>query len=470
MINNPSGESSALIAFTQEKSHLLDHYHDLFEIQFFQDFSEWKKAGILAPTFIIAGGDSPYTASILGKLRRDSEAFASLCFVTDSMSSIDSGLSDGQLPPPVQLQSVIRNFLDLSSAYKNSETHISHLERLIQYLWLRPDFILHPHQGWQYPRLYRYPLLEALSQDKSDSFEWLQGLVNSKLMEPAVLIDRQRECMHCHSAHLSFVDVCPNCHAIDIELQASLHCFTCGCVDIQEKFIQSGSLVCPKCNTQLRHIGSDYDRPIENHGCRSCHQTFVESDVLVRCVMCKKEMAPSDLVTNKIQSWQLSERGRIIAVRGEVFDVASSFDQLNFIPKELFIHDLDWLLISSRRYPDITFSLYGIYFANLPELADLFGHAKLLQILESFAQRLRAMLRTPDLSTRTAENMLWLLLPHTDAQGVSSFHKRIESSMKTLLDDSDKKLDCRFISVASSQVSNKGNAELLLARLHGELV
>lgn len=470
MINSPSGENGKLIFFSQEKSHSLDHYHDLFKIQFFQDFSEWKKAGTLPSAFIIAGGDSSYTASILGKLRRDSETFASLCFITESMSSIDSGLSDGQLLPPVQLQGVISNFLDLSNAYKNSETHISHLGRLIKYLWLRPNFILHPHHGWQYSRFYRYPLLEALGQDKSDSFEWLQSLANSKLMEPVALIDRQRECAYCHSSHLSFIDVCPGCHAIDIELQASLHCFTCGCVDIQEKFIHSGMLICPKCNTQLRHIGSDYDRPIENHSCRVCHQTFVESNVLARCMACEKVMMPNDLASNRIRSWRLSDRGRVIAVRGEIFDIASSFDQLNFISKELFLHDLDWLLISSRRYPDITFSLFGIYFANLTELIDLTGHTQLLQMLESFAQRLRGMLRTPDLSTRTAENMLWLLLPHTDGQGLRNFQKRIESSMQVLQEEGDMQFDCRFISAASSQISNKENAELLLAHLHGELV
>ena len=80
------------------------------------------------------------------------------------------------------------------------------------------------------------------------------------------------------------------------------------------------------------------------------------------------------------------------------------------------------------------------------------------------------MLRTPDLSTRTAENMLWLLLPHTDAHGLSSFHKRIDNNMQILLEDSDKKLDCRFIGATSSQISNKENAELLLARLQGELI
>jgi GGDEF domain-containing protein len=288
-------------------------------------------------------------------------------------------------------------------------------------------------------------------------------------MEALALVDRQRECMHCRSSHLSFIDVCPNCSAIDIKLQASLHCFTCGCVDAQDKFMHSGSLVCPKCHTHLRHIGSDYDRPLENYRCQACSQTFIEGDVRVRCATCEKEMNPGDLILNEIHTWRLSDKGRTIAFRGEVFDLSSGFDQLDFISRDLFVHDLDWMMVMARRYPSINFSLFGIYFANLPDLAELLNHARLLQMLESFAQRLRNLLRTPDLSTRTSENMLWLLLPNTDEQGLSGFHKRMENNINLLLEESGQKLDFRFISVSSRKLSDKENAELLLARLFGEL-
>jgi GGDEF domain-containing protein len=171
-----------------------------------------------------------------------------------------------------------------------------------------------------------------------------------------------------------------------------------------------------------------------------------------------------------VHNWRLSDKGRTIVFRGEVFDLSSGFDQLDFVSRELFIHDLDWMMVTSQRYPNVHFSLFGIYFANLPDLVELFNHARLLQMLESFAQRLRSLLRTPDLSTRTAENMLWLLLPNTDEQGLIGFHRRIENSMKVLLEESEHKLDFRFISISSQNITGKENAELLLARLSGELL
>lgn len=127
-------------------------------------------------------------------------------------------------------------------------------------------------------------------------------------------------------------------------------------------------------------------------------------------------------------------------------------------------------MVLSHRYKNISFSLFGIYFVNLVELVDEIGHTRLLQVMESFAQRLRNLLRTPDLSARTAENMLWLLLPNTDKQGLAGFHKRIEASMNQLVLESDQKLIYRFCSISSDQLSDQEDAELLLARLSGELL
>ncbi|UJP05067.1 MAG: GGDEF domain-containing protein [Nitrosomonas sp.] len=459
-----------LIFFSQEADSLAAQYKDSFAVQQLSDFAAWERNRIVPAAFVIAGSDKQYFSSIAGKIRRDSEVFASLCFSTELITSPDNALLDGLLPPAVDLQKAIDTTNDLLKSLKGKENYLTHQGRLIKYLWLRPHLVLQPQHEWNNPRFYRYPLLEALSLDQADSFEWLRNLTNAKILEAVSLVDRQRECMYCRSSHLRFIDICPNCSAIDIKLQPSLHCFTCGCVDAQDKFLQSGSLVCPKCHTHLRHIGSDYDRPLENYHCQACHQSFMEGDVQVRCAMCEKEMNPNDLILNEVHAWRLSDKGRTIAFRGEVFDLSSGFDQLDFISRELFIHDLNWMMVMTRRYPAVKFSLFGIYFANLPELVEVFNHTRLLQMLESFAQRLRNLLRTPDLSTRTSENMLWLLLPNTDEYGLTGFQKRMEKSMDQLLEESDYKLNFRFISMHSQKLPQKESAELLLARLVGELL
>lgn len=181
--------SDKLIVFSQEKISLSDQYSTAFQTHYFDDVSGWKKENI-APSAILIAGHSEYTATLLNSIRRDDDLYLSLCFVSDSIPSININLTDGQLPPPQQLKSAIDHYDDLLNAYKNSETHVSELGRLVKYLWLRPNFTLLPTHEWHYPRYYRYPLLDALNRDKFGSFEWLQSLANTNLLEPTGLIDR----------------------------------------------------------------------------------------------------------------------------------------------------------------------------------------------------------------------------------------------------------------------------------------
>ncbi len=458
-----------LIFFSQHITPLSDQYVSDFEVKQFHNFIEWQNERIKPSAFVVVGSDADYVTSIIGSIRRDDHYFASLCFSTETANDINNQLSDGLLPEPENLKHVIAHFTDLETSFKHTDGPLSYLDRLIKYLWVRPDFVLQPCYEWQQARSYCYPLLDALSLGELEAFGWLRNLENRKILESAVLVDRQMECKFCSASHLAYIDVCPNCHSKDINLQASLHCFTCGHVDVQEKFIQTGSLVCPNCHTQLRHIGSDYDRPIENHRCQSCNNAFIDGEVVSRCAVCRKEMSPNDLVSNRIYSWKLSNRGRVIAVRGMSADLSASFDHIDFISEEIFTFNLDWFLIMSRRYSNIHFSLLGIYFANLTELSEVVGHTKLFRILEAFSQRLRGLLRNTDLTTRTTENTIWLLLPNTDEPGLERVHERVEENLQLLLEDSDKALDYRFVSAASTQIPKEENADLLLARLYGQL-
>ncbi|HNO74952.1 MAG TPA: GGDEF domain-containing protein [Nitrosomonas mobilis] len=466
-IREPESAFPRIVCLVVSQFSLPSDYTD-WEIDYYLRFEDWipDKSGHVI--FVIANKDPSAVVPLLQQIRRHPDFCTALCYVTGSVNPEIEQLADGGLPEAAILRERFGHFQELLTSFNESETAILPTGRLIKYLWLRPHFVVKPCRTWQTSRYWFYPLLNALNPD-DDAFDWLRALVNQRVIESADLIDRQRECPHCRSSHLSFIDVCPNCGSLDIAQQASLHCFTCGHVDVQDNFLQGGALVCPKCLTQLRHIGSDFDRPIENHSCHTCHHVFVESDVQVRCMHCGRSSQPTDLVEHKIQSLRLSDRGRIIAVRGDTFDIAASFDQLQFIPGELFKHDLDWLLILARRYSMINFSLFGIYFPQLPELAEKIGHVRLMQLLEVFAQRLRSMLRTPDLSTRTAENMLWLLLPQTDEKGLRGFHTRIKASLGDIMKDSDHQLDYQLIGINSAQINEQEDAQLLMARLYAEV-
>ena len=138
-------------------------------------------------------------------------------------------------------------------------------QRVLCWLWLRPAATLLPVRDCRSAGIYRYPLVEAIAADSNfNSFGWLQQKRQENLLEAGKLNDRIRQCSHCLSSRLNYVDVCPDCHGLDIARQPSLHCFVCGHVAPQQEFLKGELLICPNCLSRLRHIGSGLNqiRPV----------------------------------------------------------------------------------------------------------------------------------------------------------------------------------------------------------------
>ena len=87
-------------------------------------------------------------------------------------------------------------------------------------------------------------------------------------------------------------------------------------VDDQDSFMQQGTLRCPKCVTTLRHIGVDYDRPLEKYRCLSCNARFIEATVLARCYECGQSSKPDDLVMTPIHEYRIGKLTHHIAREG----------------------------------------------------------------------------------------------------------------------------------------------------------
>lgn len=165
--------------------------------------------------------------------------------------------------------------------------------------------------------IYSFPIIDLLFPDIYSTYRYVLSEQGRGVLEPEALIDRIRVCSHCNSGHLNYVEVCPDCSSIDIDSQSSLHCFTCGHVGEQHSFQRRGKLECPKCLTQLRHIGVDYDRPLENHVCHSCSSLFVEAATISQCLSCDSKIKVEELVVRKIYQYRLGEVGEYIFQHGK---------------------------------------------------------------------------------------------------------------------------------------------------------
>lgn len=341
--------------------------------------------------------------------------------------------------------------------------------RLLAHLFVREDSPLEPIKTLSRPAFYAYPRAEAIGGDVQNVDAWLHVLQKRGLLSEHKLVDRLRHCPKCVSTRLNYIDICPQCRSINIEEVPFLHCFTCGNVAPQEEFVSTWSLSCPRCRTTLRHIGVDYDRPLENYICHDCGAKFSDPLVVANCMDCDGQFDPDELLVRKVSSYVLSEKGHLSVLTGNLDDVYSMLEMLNFIHPTNFNFLVDWMLRLTQRYPEDAFSIIGINLLNVDQIAQQEGMARAREVMDGLAGRIRGILRSTDLTTRTASNILWLLLPKTDAAGGKVLLDRIKG-FKNLSLESGASIDFdTVLFTAPRDHQQNETAELLIARLAGEM-
>ncbi|WP_018949985.1 diguanylate cyclase domain-containing protein [Thioalkalivibrio sp. ALMg11] len=335
---------------------------------------------------------------------------------------------------------------------------------LLTLLWSHPHMSLQPVRDWSAPELYRYPLLDVLLEEDTPEF-WLRGLKQRRLVEGQELVDRVRLCPGCRHGHLSFVDVCPECDSLDIRTEPGLHCFSCGHVAPQRLFQDNGMLSCPNCHATLRHIGEDYDRPLENHVCGGCQHMFMEGRVLARCMACGQAHDPDALEALGVYRYRLSEAGRLVARTGDIGDLYGVFDEINYVSPEHFEFFFDWTLKLRERHEEIRFGLILLHLNGLARVIDTLGHGRGAALVDSFAERVKALVRTTDLVTRTADDRIWLLLPQTSADGVDVLAGRLSRLMEDSVEGTALDRLGRVYHESSIGMSEAEDAAAVMARL-----
>ena len=326
----------------------------------------------------------------------------------------------------LQARSLSERALSIRRSFKRDPASLHFDERVLLFLYLRDNVELQPLCDRRSAQLYRYPMVEALARDGEDAAGCLATLTRRRLLEPALLIDRTRHCRSCASAHLHYLDVCPHCSSIHIGKAASLHCFSCGNVGPEVDFHDDGALICPKCSTTLRHIGVDYDRPLTQYACGSCHHVFMETKVIARCLDCGTAAEPDALDVREIATLRLAPHGRAALRAGQIQESFAALDTANYVEPPYFRRLLDWTLATHVRHSEMRFALILVEFQNATEVIEQQGAARVFLMLDEFARRLHELLRTSDITTRTQEERLWLLLPFSSPEGLAA---RLEKAL-----------------------------------------
>jgi GGDEF domain-containing protein len=434
----------------------------------FTSFDEFQNSALTPAAFVIKSDYESYIRALLHQIRRTPEYATSLVFTYGNVSDCDQPLSDG--PMPSTREALLNRIGDMQKRARAIRAHGDNQtpeSLLLEYLWLRPGQVLEPQSDWKHPRRYSYPILEIFDPSDSDPDVYLQKMDREGLLEKVSLKDRQRECDFCGSAHLSFIDVCPNCRSIEIDQHTALHCFTCGLIAPEERFVHGSQRACPKCGAQLRHIGTDYDRPLETCVCASCEHVFVEGEVVARCAICAHSMPPTTLRLHKFYSWRLGAAGRL-AAQGNLESMHGQNAAVNRDSLEHFVASLDWMLKMMQARRDLHFALMGLHLKNRVELENTLGSDNASRLIDAYVERLRELLHEADLMTRADDENILVLIPHFDQKRIAQLHVAI----KTLTEQSQQNdgigplWKIKDISVNAKSAGNE-NAESLLSRLKG---
>lgn len=435
----------------------------------FTAYREFREAAIKPAAFVFKSDDERYTGTLLRQLRRDPDHATALAFIDGTVSATDQPLTDGVMPSnaPALLEH-IGEFQSRAGSIRQTGDDQSPEASLLKYMWLRPGYVLEPLADWRHPRGYHYPVLEALDRSESDPDLCLQKMDRQGYLERVELKDRQRECDHCGSAHLSFIDVCPTCRSIDIDQHAALHCFNCGLIAPETRFVRGSQRYCPKCTSQLRHIGTDYDRPLETCVCSSCDHVFVEGDVVARCAICAHTMSPTSLRLRKLYSWRLSSAGRLAAQDGVTSE--TKVEGHRHASRDQYSTALDLMIKIARGQSDFNFMLMGLRLKNRAALESGLGVSSAARLVNAYVERLTESIDDADLMTRHDEETILFILPGYDRKRLARLRGAIKtlSSQAKQSDGAGPVWDVVELPVTSKIVNNE-NADAILVRLHAML-
>lgn len=297
------------------------------------------------------------------------------------------------------------------------------LDKLLAWLWLGSQRRLAPLCQSERQDLYYYPLMQCYSGEDNSPYTYFQLEEKRGYLEREKTIDKVRLCSYCHSGHLNYIETCPDCKSTNIEEMVSLHCFTCGHIAEESQFTQQDKLSCPNCLTQLRHIGVDYDRPLERYQCEECKLLFSESVVRARCLSCSLVNETNELIARKINQFRVGEQVKSLMMYGRR-PLVQELKLNGLIDQKSFHNLLSWVNKLAIRHQQ-SHLLLGVKLSGIEAYSQQFGEIKRLQLIEEISNHFNRLLRDTDICCHYSSEIMLLLMPMTPIDSYSIIESKI---------------------------------------------
>jgi hypothetical protein len=239
--------------------------------------------------------------------------------------------------------------------------------------------------------------------------------------------ERVSLCPKCDSHRLNVREICPGCRRSHLRVEGLLHHFRCGYVGIPAEFAQArdGGYVCPKCNGNMDHLGTQYDRFGRAFLCRGCGVIAENPPVEAVCFSCAEHTPAERLVSTEISSFHLTSRGAAAIRRGALLDDHDAPVAIADAPvyqRTVTLEFLDHQLKCLQEFKTV-FSLL---------LAECAAPAQDQRGDDSRAQwltRLRGAIRPVDVLGQLADARFAVILPQTRRRAAEALCQRIKAAL-----------------------------------------
>ena len=267
-----------------------------------------------------------------------------------------------------------------------------------------------------------------------------QSLYNTlNFLEKQILIsgefaEKVHLCPFCSSAFLNFTENCLDCHSSNLLRDDIIHHFICGHAGPASLFKNENTLVCPKCDETLKHIGVDYDKPSTIYSCNECSLEFQEALVNVTCFNCHRSSAIDDVIKQDIKNYHITSIGENAAR----FGLDALFTSI--LKNDMALYSIDEFKafttvenLRIERYKKSDSSLACVHLSNIEDTYRTMGK-QTEQLFKELSVIFKSVFRESDIITALNESMFLILMIETTVEQSENAILRLEGSLLKLLE------------------------------------
>jgi hypothetical protein len=261
--------------------------------------------------------------------------------------------------------------------------------RLLAYIFVRDKTL---HAGYEPDRRecvgYGHPLLLPVTSLR----EVAERLAAAGHLN-RTFFDRLHCCDRCESARLSVREECSSCRSSALDTVTILHHYRCSYSGPVGDFrTEDERLVCPKCERELRHYGTDHERSGTAMRCQACGHFRSEPAVGFVCLDCGTHYDGNSVRTRDFNHYSISETG-VALLHAPVARPLHTLSELHQVTPLAIIRELNRALADNR----LGFVLCQLGYLNERALALQRGTEAFELAREAFLAGLRVRLPTGSL-------------------------------------------------------------------------